>query len=244
MAASAILRKTPDIILLDLTVEDSSGLETLDRMRNIAPKIPIVITTGNDSQLVAQTAVRRGAQDYLFKNNINQDILNRTICNAIDRKTAENENHEKNLILETMIENQVIGHWDWHVAKGRINLSSPIKKMLGYSESELGNQLHELLDRIHTDDKQRVTDSFKQYVDSKGRLPYEYVARFQHKDGNYHWLGCHGKAIEWQEDGQPTRMIGCHIDISTLDKHRDQALSGQNSYFEKTEQLPTQPNCE
>lgn len=224
-AARAISRKAPDLILLDLTVEDSSGIETLDRMRGIAPLIPIVITTGNDSQLVAQTAVRRGAQDYLFKNNINQDILNRTICNAIDRKIAENENHEKKQILDSVMESRFVGRWDWQIEEKRRYLSSGLKEMLGYSESELGDNAKDLQDLIHPDDEERVIGNFRLHVDSKGKRPYEHLARFLHKDGTYHWLGCRGSVITWNNKGRPSRMVGCYIDVTALEAQRDAITS-------------------
>lgn len=220
-AARAISRREPDLILLDLTVEDSSGIETLDRMRGIAPLIPIVITTGNDSQLVAQTAVRRGAQDYLFKNNINQDILNRTICNAIDRKIAENENHEKKQILDTVMESRFVGRWDWQIDEKKRYLSSGLKEMLGFSDTELGDNAKDLQDLIHPDDEERVIDNFRAHVDSRGNKPYEHLVRFQHKDGSYHWFGCRGSVIDWNKKGQPKRMIGCYVDLSALISERD-----------------------
>jgi two-component system sensor histidine kinase UhpB len=227
-AAAELAEKLPDLILLDLTVDDSSGLETLDRMRNIAPLIPIVITTGDDSQKVLQTAIRRGAQDYLLKNNINQDILNRTICNAIDRKIAENEMHAKNLVLETIMESNVVGYWDWFIHEKRRVLSPELKRMLGYAENELSDSAQELQGLLHPDDQERVAESFKHHVQSRGKTPYQYVARFRHEKGSFRWLGCRGKVVSWSRDYLPIRMIGCYIDFTALETERDALLSVRN----------------
>lgn len=224
-AVTEIAKKMPDVILLDLTVDDCSGLETLDRMRSAAPLIPIVITTGSDSQLVAQTAVRRGAQDYLFKQSINPDLLNRAICNAIDRKIAENKMHEKNQILETIMESKVVGYWDWFVHEKRRVLSVELKHMLGYAENELGDSWQELQNLLHPDDAERIAETYKRHIQSRGRAPYKYVARFRHEDGSYRWFGCQGKVIQWSRDYLPIRMVGCYIDLTALEADRDELLT-------------------
>ena len=74
-----------DVVLLDLTLPDSSGFETLFKTRETSKNIPIVVLTGlNDDQL-ARKAVQAGAQDYLVKGQIYSNPLVRSIYHAIDR---------------------------------------------------------------------------------------------------------------------------------------------------------------
>ncbi|MFA4985920.1 MAG: response regulator [Candidatus Brocadiia bacterium] len=80
-----------DLVLLDLGLPDSQGLETLRSIRNSAPGIPIVVLTGNDSEEVASAAVREGAQDYLVKGQAGGHILVRSMRYSVDRKRAEVE---------------------------------------------------------------------------------------------------------------------------------------------------------
>src|SRR2546429_263817 len=56
-----------DIVLLDLSLPDERGLETLVRAHARAPGVPIVVLTGTDDEALAIKAVREGAQDYLVK---------------------------------------------------------------------------------------------------------------------------------------------------------------------------------
>src|SRR5688572_8117718 len=56
-----------DVILLDLSLPDSSGLATLDAVHACNPRVPIVVLTGVDDEAIAMKAVRSGAQDYLIK---------------------------------------------------------------------------------------------------------------------------------------------------------------------------------
>ena len=74
-----------DIVLLDLSLPDSHGLETLTRLREVAPDTPMVVMTGFDDEGAALDAVRMGAQDYLVKGQITTQLLVRAIRYAIER---------------------------------------------------------------------------------------------------------------------------------------------------------------
>jgi signal transduction histidine kinase len=80
---------TPDLILLDLGLPDGAGLLTLQRIRELSPEIPIVVLTGSDNQLIAESAIALGAQDYLIKHNISNYSLIRCINYAIERRRFE-----------------------------------------------------------------------------------------------------------------------------------------------------------
>jgi signal transduction histidine kinase len=80
-----------DLILLDLSLPDAQGLETVTRMTAAAPSVPIVVMTGMNDQSVAIEAMRMGAQDYLVKGQVDEAMLGRTIRYAIERKKAEAE---------------------------------------------------------------------------------------------------------------------------------------------------------
>ena len=74
-----------DIVLLDLSLPDSQGIETLLALRDKAPSLPIVVLTGLDDQSLAIQALRAQAQDYLVKDQVNGPLLKRTIHYAIER---------------------------------------------------------------------------------------------------------------------------------------------------------------
>jgi len=91
----AHLKKNPvDVILLDLTLPDSSGMDTFTKMHAQASKVPIVLLTGFDDDSQASQAVREGAQDYLVKGQVSSSLLVRSIRYAIERKRAEELLHE------------------------------------------------------------------------------------------------------------------------------------------------------
>ncbi len=74
-----------DVILLDLSLPDSKGLNTVTQIREAAQDLPIVVLTGTDDQELSLQALARGAQDYLVKEEITTEVLVRAIRYAIER---------------------------------------------------------------------------------------------------------------------------------------------------------------
>lgn len=78
-----------DVILLDLNLPDSAGMETLQSLNGMFPQIPIIVLTGlNDAELTMQS-VQHGAQDYVTKEECTSQLLTRVIHYAIERKRIE-----------------------------------------------------------------------------------------------------------------------------------------------------------
>jgi serine phosphatase RsbU (regulator of sigma subunit) len=89
--ADALLRlRSPgvDIVLLNLNLPDSAGLETLDAVHEQAPRVPIVVLTATDDEEVAILALGQGAQDYLINGYVNIDLLVRSVRYAIERNRS------------------------------------------------------------------------------------------------------------------------------------------------------------
>lgn len=80
-----------DAVILDLKLPDSSGLDTVKHLIAGAPTLPVLVLTGNNDDKLGLEAVRLGAQDYLFKNQIDTHMLTRLIQYAIERKNASEE---------------------------------------------------------------------------------------------------------------------------------------------------------
>jgi PAS domain S-box-containing protein len=94
-----------DIVLLDLGLPDSQGLDTFVRLKNGARGAPIVVISGLDDERVALDAVRAGAQDYLVKGRIDGDVLSRVIRYAIERQRAEAALAASEAHYRTILEN-------------------------------------------------------------------------------------------------------------------------------------------
>jgi DNA-binding response OmpR family regulator len=67
-----------DVVLLDLSLPDSHGIDTFVRLVRSAPRTPIVVLSGLDDEAMAIRAVREGAQDYLVKGQVDNKTLTRS----------------------------------------------------------------------------------------------------------------------------------------------------------------------
>ena len=80
-----------DAVLLDLSLPDSEGLGGLERIRDVAPEIPVIVLTSVASDRVAVRALDEGAQDYLVKGHVSTGVLERTVWYAIHRQQSRAE---------------------------------------------------------------------------------------------------------------------------------------------------------
>ena len=88
--SSAVRRlKSVDVVLLDLGLPDTGGLDAVMRLASEAPEVPFVVLTGNDDAELGVRAVREGAQDFLLKDTVDGTLLDRSLRYAIERKRAE-----------------------------------------------------------------------------------------------------------------------------------------------------------
>ena len=83
-----LAEKEIDIVLLDLGLPDSQGMDSFYRLHASAPDIPVILLTGNQDEHTASMAVQAGAQDYLSKNEVNQALLVRSLRYAIERQRS------------------------------------------------------------------------------------------------------------------------------------------------------------
>lgn len=104
-AIESLSNQRTDAILLDLTLADAAGIESLARLRATAPGIPVVVMTGLDDERMALAAMQHGAQDYLVKGTADSRLLSRTLRHAIERTRTQRELDEHRRRLGLLLEN-------------------------------------------------------------------------------------------------------------------------------------------
>jgi diguanylate cyclase (GGDEF)-like protein len=88
-ALEHLSRSEYDVILLDLSLPDSSGVETVDQMRAAVHHMPVVVLSGQDDEDTALRAIQGGAEDYLLKGHGDGGLIARSIRYSIERKRSE-----------------------------------------------------------------------------------------------------------------------------------------------------------
>jgi|GEM_PF-3405587 len=83
-----------DLVLLDLNLPDTNGLDTLRVLLTAAPEVPVVVLTGMNDEIMAAECLRMGAQDYIPKADMTPAFLKRVVAHALSRKRAEQMRHK------------------------------------------------------------------------------------------------------------------------------------------------------
>ncbi len=129
-----------DVVLSDLGLPDSQGLETLSKIYAQVPEIPIVVLTGLNDEMLGVQAVNKGAQDYLIKGQVDTNLLVRTIRYAIERKQAEER--ERQLQLQLNLSNRLasLGLMVEGIAH---EINNPLVSVVGFAEMLMQDDIPE-----------------------------------------------------------------------------------------------------
>lgn len=121
-----------------------------------------------------------------------------------------------------------VGLWDWDVRRNEVHYSSGWKRQLGYSDEEISYSPREWLDRVHPEDRERVTAGLKDCLEAiSGECEEEF--RILHKDGLYRRMLAHA-AVHCGSDGKPERLFGCLVDISARSRAEEALRESEEKY--------------
>ena len=223
-----------DVILLDLGLPDAMGVETLMRVHDAAPRIPVIVMTGNASDSLAIDAARTGAQDYLVKGSFDVTLLERSIRYAVGRwqtMLALGESEERYALA---VEGANDGIWDWNIDRNTVYYSPRWKAMVGYAPEEIDSSPEQWLSRIHPDDATRVQELIDDHLSGKAPdLSAEY--RIRHRDGSFRWVLSRGLAVR-NAGGKAYRLAGSQSDISARKQAEAQLL--HSAFHDDLTELP------
>lgn len=118
------------------------------------------------------------------------------------------------LLSESALEIALAGFWDWNIVTNEEYLSPRFKEMFGYSDIEMENNPEAWHKIAFKEDLPAMFESFESHIKSKGKNPFYSVVRYHHKNGKTVWIRRNGKVVDWGENGEPLRAIGCHVDIT------------------------------
>jgi PAS domain S-box-containing protein len=224
-----------DIVLLDLTLPDSEGIDTLRAVRERVPGLPIVVLSGMSDESIALAAVREGAQDYLVKGRIDAEVLGRAVRYAIERKSVQRARDQAQVALaqseerlRLVTEASTDGVWDWTIATGRVYWSERAHHLMGVAPGEV-RRFEQMLALIHPDDRAGFDESLREAL-SPGREPLRIELRLMRAQDHYGHFRLSGKVVR-DSAGHAVRVAGSLADI-TERKQAEQALRESEQRFQ------------
>jgi PAS domain S-box-containing protein len=116
--------------------------------------------------------------------------------------------------LELALESSGDGWWDWDIPAGTVNLSALWLEMLGYEVGELPGNLSTWQKLTHPEDFPWVMETLQAHLKDPTATLYRFDYRVSNKLGEWRWIANYGKVIDWDTQGNPTRMVGMHRDVN------------------------------
>lgn len=175
-----------DLVILDLSLPDSAGFETFERLHQRAPKLPIVVVSGLSEKQTAIRAVQEGAQDYLVKDQYNSQLLVRSLRYAIERNRLRRSLQDSEARFRQLTENMREVFWLYQIeARQLIYVSTAFEKVWGRPSRDFFENYSSLAETIHADDRERVAAAFHDQA-ALGQYAEEY--RIVRPDGTVRWI--------------------------------------------------------
>jgi PAS domain S-box-containing protein len=171
-----------DVILLDLALPDSQGIETFNKTNITTPELPIIILTGLSDEEFAINAVGEGAQDYLVKAEVDSRLLDRSIKYAIERNLIEDKLKKSEERYRVMVEKTQSGIFLVNPYNQLSYVNHQMAEMLGYEVKEMLNKsIFTFMDR---EGEKTLNDHLKKLGNGIGNI---YELKFKNKDGSMFW---------------------------------------------------------
>jgi diguanylate cyclase (GGDEF)-like protein/PAS domain S-box-containing protein len=240
-----------DVVLLDLMLPDSKGLDSFLSVHKAFPSVPVIILTSVGDALAAQ-AIAWGAQDYLTKGNFDRELLVKSICYAMSRTQAqaqlqkyyqENERSKRTLQdkeerFRSLVSNipgavyrySLSANQEWKVDF----MSDVIKDISGLPASEfLERNIATYFDKILPSDLPLLQDAFEKAVREGAMFSVDY--RFRNGSGDLLWLHDQGRAVR-DGEGRVIHVDGVISDIT--ERTRERERFNQLVYYDALTNLP------
>ena len=190
--------------------ETLAGMEPGDRLR-----VEGHYQCKDGSTFPAEVHVRRlGLSDGSEYQVISRDVS--------ERRRRERELRELKERLELAVEGAELGVWDWDLRTDDVEFNDQWAEMLGHSIEEIEQHLDAWERRVHPDDLGDVEADLEAHMAGETAY-YETEHRMRTAEGDWKWIRDLGKVVERDEDGEPIRAVGIHLDVDKR-KQREREL--------------------
>jgi PAS domain S-box-containing protein len=186
--ASALLslhKNVFDIILLDLTLPDSNGVDSIREVVALSNNSPVIVLTGFSDKQFGIDSLKLGVEDYLIKDEVTPAILLKSISYSIERKKNQFQVEQNEKRFRALIENSTDGMMVLDKEGNVEDISSMGRKILGIKSDELVERLNPQL--LYAEDIDAVVKCFLEVSQNPGHIS-SFEMRLQLPDGENKWI--------------------------------------------------------
>lgn len=216
-----------DIFLLDLSLPDSKGLKTLSKMRNAHPEKPVIVLTGNNDLSVSKQAIQEGAQDFLVKGKIDNDLLIRSITYAIQRTQLESKIIDYSERLKKAQEVGHTGSWEIDLTTSMNWGSEEAYKIYGLPAKD-----HYRLEEIQALVVPEYINALQEEISNQVKKDDKYNVIFpinRATDGALRWINSIAEIVR-DVKGNPIKAMGVVRDITDAKEAEEKIKTSEQRY--------------
>lgn len=130
-----------------------------------------------------------------------------------DRKRFVQELEESKKYLELAVDGANLGIWDWYLTDDSVRFDQNWAKLLGLEVKDINMSLETWESRVHTKDLASCHNDIQNYISGNSKT-YQNIHRMKHANGEWIYVLAKGKFSEWDDNGNPLRFTGTHMDIT------------------------------
>lgn len=216
-----------DVVLLDLSLPDSFGLETFEKVSSASGSVPIIVLTGLDDENIGVEAVHLGAQDFLIKKEINAQLLGRSILYAIQRNRLSKKLRENQKRLKEAQRLAKLGNFEQDLRTNKLTWSDEIFRTLELDPDDETPDYAEFRNMIYPEDRYGVDKAIVQVRQHKKQQYVEF--RVNTRKGNTKYLNSILTPIE-NSRGEVESIFGTSHDITQVKKTEEQLRESEQRY--------------
>ncbi|RMG86175.1 MAG: response regulator [Bacteroidetes bacterium] len=174
--AEILRSKEVDLVLLDLTLPDTTGFKTLTKYLESFSNVPVIVLTGLNNEIIGNQAIRAGAQDFLVKGQIDGKLLGRSIRYSLHRfktqlklrETAKELEINKKRYIEAQ-EMAHFGNWEMDIVTNEMKWTDEVFRIFNFRPGSLQPTFSDYLKYVHIEDRAAV-ENFFETVTKDGQL--------------------------------------------------------------------------
>jgi len=182
-----------DVILLDLNLPDSAGMDTIKTVKTHSRDVPIIVLGGVDDETIAINAVHAGAEDYLVKGKINSQLITRAIIYAMERTDAKKAVIKAEEKFRSIFENSVSGIFQTTPEGSYLNVNPALARIYGFNtQEEVMARISDIAKLLYVDPARRP--EFIRLMQEHGVVK-DFESQIYRKDGTVIWISENARAV-------------------------------------------------